>query len=60
MYFVIKQAKNKQYYFVLKSGNHQVVLQSEMYTTKAAAKSTIESIKNGVNAKSEVKDETVE
>ena len=43
--FDLKKAKNGQTYFVLKAANGQVIAQSEMYTTKAAALNGIESVK---------------
>ncbi|OJV52457.1 MAG: hypothetical protein BGO31_07340 [Bacteroidetes bacterium 43-16] len=43
--FVIKTAKNGQYYFNLKAGNGQTILSSEMYTTKTACTNGIESVK---------------
>lgn len=42
--YELKLAKNGQFYFVLKAGNDQVILNSEMYTTKAAAQSGIASV----------------
>ncbi|QIK69873.1 YegP family protein [Erysipelothrix sp. HDW6C] len=61
MYFQVKQsAKAGTYYFVLKAGNHEVVAQSQMYTTKASAKKTIESIKAGLSPETEVQDLTDE
>lgn len=36
--------KGEQFHFVLKAGNGQVILSSEMYNTKAAAKNGIESV----------------
>lgn len=60
MYFELRLAKNGQVYFVLKAGNHQVVAQSQMYKDKKSALNTIDSIKNGVNADSVVKDLTEE
>lgn len=60
MYFELKLAKNGQAFFVLKSGNHQIVAQSQMYKDKKSALSTIESIKKGVNPDSVVKDLTEE
>ena len=47
-HYELKQAKNQQFYFVLKAGNGEVILTSEMYTTKAAALSGIASVQ--VNA----------
>lgn len=43
--FEIKQAKNDQYHFNLKAANGQIILTSEMYTTKAACENGIESVK---------------
>ncbi len=43
--FVQKTAKNGQFYFNLKADNGQVILSSEMYTTKAARDNGIESVK---------------
>jgi len=43
--FEIKETKNGQYVFNLKAGNGEVIATSEMYTTKAAAKNGIESVK---------------
>jgi uncharacterized protein len=46
--FEIKRSKDSQFYFVLKAGNHEVILTSETYTTKASAQNGIASIQ--VNA----------
>ena len=43
--FEIKVAKNGQHFFNLKAGNGQIILTSEMYTTKAACDNGIESVK---------------
>lgn len=43
--FIIKTAKDGQKYFNLKAGNGQIILSSEMYTTLAACKNGIESVK---------------
>lgn len=43
--FESKEAKNGQYYFVLKATNGQVIGQSEQYKTEAASKNGIESVK---------------
>lgn len=43
--FEIKQAKNEQFVFNLKAGNGQIILTSEMYTTKKACLNGIESVK---------------
>lgn len=45
-----------QFHFVLKAGNGQIILSSEMYNTKAAAKNGIESVKK--NSADESKFET--
>jgi uncharacterized protein YegP (UPF0339 family) len=42
--FVIKQAKNEQFYFNLKADNGQTILSSEMYTTKAACQNGVKSV----------------
>ncbi len=39
------EAKNGQFYFNLKSGNGQIIGNSEMYTTEAARENGIESVK---------------
>lgn len=44
-YFQIKKAVNNQYYFVLKAGNHETILKSEMYIAKTSAVNGIESVK---------------
>ncbi|MEZ6233649.1 MAG: YegP family protein [Phycisphaerales bacterium] len=43
--FVLKRAKNEQFYFTLVAGNGEVILKSEMYTTKGAAFGGISSVK---------------
>jgi hypothetical protein len=48
-HFELKVAKNGQFYFVLKASNGQVILQSEMYTTKAAALNGIQSVQNNAS-----------
>lgn len=53
--FEIKIAKNGQHFFNLKAGNGQIILTSEMYTTKAACDNGIESVKkNAPDAEIEV------
>lgn len=42
--FVLKKSGN-QYTFALKAGNGEIIATSERYTTKAAAKNGIESVK---------------
>ena len=60
-YFELRKSEKETkepYYFVLKSGNHEVIVRSEMYPTKAAAQKGIASVqKNG--ATTEIKDKTV-
>jgi len=58
MRFVIYKSSNGQFYFVIKSNNGQVVATSETYTSKASAKSTIDSIKSGINSNTSVVDMT--
>jgi uncharacterized protein YegP (UPF0339 family) len=48
-YFELKNAKGSKFSFNLRAGNHQVVLTSETYNTKAAAMNGIESVRK--NAK---------
>ncbi len=49
--FEIKKAKNGQFYFNLKAGNGEIILTSEMYTTKASANNGIASVqKNSTDA----------
>ena len=43
--FMLKQAKDGQFYFNLTAKNGQVIATSEMYTTKAACENGIESVK---------------
>ncbi len=42
--FELKTAKNGEFYFNLLAANGQVILKSEMYTTKAAAENGIASV----------------
>lgn len=44
-YFELKATAGSQFVFNLKAANHQVVLSSERYTSKAAALAGIESVK---------------
>jgi len=56
-YFELSNSSDGQFRFVLKAGNHETILTSELYKTKAAAQNGIESVKT--NGKSEtVKDST--
>lgn len=43
-WYELSQAKDGQYRFVLKAGNAEIILNSELYTTKAAAQNGIESV----------------
>ncbi|HEV2709618.1 MAG TPA: YegP family protein [Edaphobacter sp.] len=43
--FVLKTAKDGQFYFVLEAGNGQVILTSEMYVAKASAENGIASVR---------------
>ena len=52
--FLVKQAKDGQYYFNLTAKNGQVIASSEMYKTKAACENGIASVKeNAPNAEIE-------
>lgn len=43
-WFELNRSKNEQYYFVLKAGNGEVILTSEMYVAKASAENGIASV----------------
>ena len=43
-WYEISQAKDGQYRFVLKAGNAEIILTSELYKAKASAKNGIESV----------------
>ncbi len=43
-WYELNPTKNGQYHFVLKASNGEVILQSETYTTKAAAQNGIASV----------------
>lgn len=42
---LFKSDKNGEYYFNLKAGNHEIILQSEGYTSKSGAENGIESVR---------------
>lgn len=44
VWYEISQAKDGQYRFVLKAGNAEVILTSELYKSKASAQNGIESV----------------
>ena len=49
--FELKKSKNDKFFFSLLAGNGQIILQSEMYESKASAQNGIESVrKNAVDA----------
>lgn len=43
--FVLSKTKSGQYHFVLKAANGETIAQSETYSSKAAAKNGIASVK---------------
>ena len=43
--FEIKRAKDGQFYFHLRAGNHEIILVSEMYKARASAEKGVESVK---------------
>lgn len=47
--FVVKTAKDNSPYFVLKAGNGQVILQSEMYSSDDACENGIASVKKNAS-----------
>ena len=48
--FTIFNGKSGKLYFNLKAGNGEIIATSEAYTTKAAAKNGIESVKKNAPA----------
>ena len=48
-YYEIKQAKDGQFHFNLKAGNHEIILSSELYKTKAACENGIASVQANSN-----------
>lgn len=42
--FELKKSKSNDYYFVLKAGNGEVILTSEMYKSRSSAENGIESV----------------
>ena len=58
MYFVIYKSSDSQYYFTIKSDNHEIVATSETYFTKWSAEKTINSIKHGISSDSSIVDMT--
>ena len=48
-YYELKTAKDGQTYFNLKAGNHETILTSEMYTTRAAAENGVESVQSNAS-----------
>jgi uncharacterized protein len=44
--FTITQGRDDQYYFNLKAGNGEIILQSEGYTTKTSCANGIESVRD--------------
>lgn len=45
-WFELSKSKNDQFRFVLKAGNAEIILVSELYTTKAAAQNGIASVQS--------------
>lgn len=57
--FVIRKSGPGKYHFVLRAANGEIVATSESYTTKAAAKNGIESVKTNAPS-APIDDETGE
>jgi len=51
--FQVFKGKQGKHYFRLKAGNNQIVLQSQGYTTKAAAKAGVVSVKKNGKSKAQ-------
>jgi uncharacterized protein YegP (UPF0339 family) len=47
MYFQIVDASGGGYFFRVKGGNHEIMANSEVYTTRASAQHAIDVIKGG-------------
>jgi len=45
-WYLLEKAKNGQFKFVLKAGNGETILQSELYKAKASAENGIASVQN--------------
>ena len=58
MHFVIYRSENNQYFFAIKSANHETVATSETYVYKESAQRTIEAIKKGIDQSAFVIDMT--
>lgn len=52
MFEIYQSPKNKQFYFRLKARNHQVILASEGYKTKASCKNGIKSVQKNATSES--------
>jgi uncharacterized protein YegP (UPF0339 family) len=50
MKYIIRRAKDKQFYFVLVASNHEVIATSEMYTSKAMCRKGIRAVKRSLFA----------
>ena len=50
---LFRSSKNDEYYFNLKAGNHEIILQSEGYKAKSGAENGIESVR--LNAEEDAK-----
>lgn len=59
MYFEIKKSQDNKYYVVLKAGNHEPLMNSEMYESKDSAMHLVEIMRTGVVGAT-VKDLTAE
>lgn len=47
MYFVIRRSKTGRYWFRVVGNNHETIAHSQLYTRRASAESSIETIKRG-------------
>ena len=54
--FIIKKAKNDQFYFVLTAKNGEIIMQSEYYKQKASCENGIESVKTNAPTASDSED----
>lgn len=59
-YYELKTAKDGQTYWNLKAGNHEIILTSEMYKSRASAENGIASVQNNctTDARYETREQT--
>lgn len=56
-YYTIRQARDGQYYFTIHAANHQEMVRSYLYTTKAACENGIHTVQR-IAPTEEIRDDT--